>query len=166
MGDLPEDVSRDGIYVFDQGHVGFRLSRAPDVSDAPMSGPLGATASAYMPSRRQLELLALRDSVQEILLLTASRQSGPEHSTTHWCSLTLITNLVNLQWKRDALEKHTSGARARHCQRRQTTHRVHGKEADSAQAQSKQQQQRKPTCTIKWKRPVCMQKDRKVWSVA
>lgn len=65
MGDSPEAMSCDGIYVFDQDHVGFRLSRAPGLSDASEVRSGGEAASGHMPFSRVLELLALRDSVQE-----------------------------------------------------------------------------------------------------
>lgn len=66
MGDSPEDIACDGIYVFDQDHVGFRLSRVAELSDATdVRSTRAGAASAYMPFSRILELLALRDSVQE-----------------------------------------------------------------------------------------------------
>lgn len=67
MGDSPKDMACEGIYVFDQDHVGFRLSREPELTGATHSVCPGAAASAYMPFSRVLELLALRDSVQERL---------------------------------------------------------------------------------------------------
>lgn len=69
MGDSPEDMRCDGIYVFDQDHVRFRLSRASELSEPTdvQSTTAPASASAYMPFSRILEVLALRDSVQERL---------------------------------------------------------------------------------------------------
>ena len=68
MGDAPEDVACDGIYVFDQDCVGFRLSPVAELSDATDVRSTGAgPASAYMQFSHILELLALRDSVQERL---------------------------------------------------------------------------------------------------
>lgn len=67
IGDSPEDMACDGIYVFDQDHVGFRLSQASRLSDSTDTRSTGAAASAYMPFSQILELLALQDSVQERL---------------------------------------------------------------------------------------------------
>ncbi|KAJ8009908.1 hypothetical protein DPEC_G00069050 [Dallia pectoralis] len=161
MGDSPEDVSRDGIYVFDQGHVGFRLSRAPDVSDAPNVRTAGSSPDSQMrhtcPSRERWNCLHCGIAFRRDFANSVVR-AGPEHS---YDALVQFGNapITNLQWKRDTLEKHIA-ERATHAtvngdrllteymEKRQTRHR----------AQSKQQQPRKPTCTIKWKRPVCMQK--------
>ena len=68
MGDSPKDISFEGIYVFDNDHVGFRLSTIPESSGTTDVGSTrGEAASAYMPFSRVLELLALRDIVQERL---------------------------------------------------------------------------------------------------
>nr|BBA49237.1 hypothetical protein ORF64-like [Oryzias latipes] len=62
MGDSPEELSRDGIYVFDDDHVGFRLSaRGQRGSDSAQP-----VASAHVPFERIAELLAMRDRVCEI----------------------------------------------------------------------------------------------------
>ena len=69
-GDSIEDMACDGIYVFDQDRVGFRLSRDPRLSSdytGSAAAAAAAAASAYMPFSRIVELLALRDSVQERL---------------------------------------------------------------------------------------------------
>lgn len=58
MADAPRGLDEDGIYVFDRERVGFRLSRT--------TGPPGGTgASACVPFAQILELLAMRDGVQE-----------------------------------------------------------------------------------------------------
>lgn len=62
MGDSPEDLELDSIYVFDQDHVGFRWSQ-PSLGAPRDRTPAGT--SAYMPFARILELLALRDCVEE-----------------------------------------------------------------------------------------------------
>lgn len=64
MGDSPEEMDADGIYVFDQDHVGFRVSTGTPRTD---KGGSVSWASAYMPFSRVLELLALRDCIQERL---------------------------------------------------------------------------------------------------
>lgn len=65
MGDSPVDMDADGIYVFDQDHVGFRVSAAmPPRADGQHSA---AWASAYVPFSRVLELLTLRDRAKERL---------------------------------------------------------------------------------------------------
>lgn len=63
MGDSPEDLSDDGIYVFDDNHVGFRLSVAARGEGGPRTER--HVASAYVPFERILELLALRDHFHE-----------------------------------------------------------------------------------------------------
>lgn len=69
MGDTPKDMHCDGIYVFDKDSVGFRLSPASGSSDTGNTQRSGSererSASACMPFACILELLALRDSVQE-----------------------------------------------------------------------------------------------------
>lgn len=62
MGDSPQELERDGIYVFDQEHVGFKLSHA---NPCALEGRSSTWASAYMPFARVLELLALRDYLEE-----------------------------------------------------------------------------------------------------
>lgn len=62
MGDSPEELEHDGIYVFDQEHVGFRLSRPNQLE---LNGRSSPWVSAYMPFARVLELLALRDYFEE-----------------------------------------------------------------------------------------------------
>lgn len=65
MGDSPDGMDADGIYVFDQDHVGFRVSAArPPHTDGRSATPW---VSAYMPFSRVLELLALRDCAKERL---------------------------------------------------------------------------------------------------
>lgn len=59
MGDSPRPLDLDGIYVFDQDHVGFMCSRAGSESRA--------ACCYYVPFERVLELLAVRDRVQERL---------------------------------------------------------------------------------------------------
>lgn len=65
MGDSPAGMDADGIYVFDQDHVGFRVSAAmPPRTDGRSAAPWD---SAYMPFSRVLELLTLRDRAKERL---------------------------------------------------------------------------------------------------
>lgn len=66
MGDSPDEMDADGIYVFDQDHVGIRVSGG---TPAAAAGDRRSVpwASAYMPFSRILELLALRDCAKERL---------------------------------------------------------------------------------------------------
>lgn len=66
MGDSPDEMDADGIYVFDQDHVGIRVSGG---TPAAAAGDRRSVpwASAYMPFPRILELLALRDCAKERL---------------------------------------------------------------------------------------------------
>ncbi|KAJ7992811.1 hypothetical protein DPEC_G00265590 [Dallia pectoralis] len=145
------------------------LTKATSASDCPerqmsqmhpMSGPREPQPRHTCPSRERWNCLHCGIAFRRDFANSVVR-AGHEHSYDALVQFgnAPITNLVNLQWKRDALEKHIA-ERATHAtvngdrllteymEKRQTRHR----------AQSKQQQQRKPTCTIKWKRPVCMQK--------
>ena len=87
MGDSTDDITCDGIYVFDQDYIGFRLSQTPEFSITSTAAKAGASgtaaaaaaapaatagarataASAYMPFAQIMELLTLRDSAQERL---------------------------------------------------------------------------------------------------
>lgn len=66
MGDSPAGMDVDGIYVFDQDYVGFRVSATTMPSHA-ASRSAAPWVSAYMPFSRVLELLALRDCAKERL---------------------------------------------------------------------------------------------------
>lgn len=72
MGDSPEEFTCDGIYVFDQDYVGFKLSsglqRGSDGSNTGTSGNSTAPdqqSSAYLPFSQILELLAMRDITKD-----------------------------------------------------------------------------------------------------
>lgn len=70
-----------------------------------------------------------------------------------------ITSMVNMQWKREALEKHNA--------ERLTCSPVNREKLLSEYVAGRQSRQnvdsrpkRKSKATIKWKRPLCMQKEK------
>lgn len=100
MGDSSEDMSRDCIFVFDQDHVGFRLSREYGLPDTTARSP-GHTQG--IPGRTchshefwnclHCEIAFKGDFVDRVI------RSGGEHSydTLVQFGNAPITSIVNLQ---------------------------------------------------------------------
>ncbi|TKS65619.1 Flap endonuclease 1 [Collichthys lucidus] len=128
MGDSPEDMASDGIYVFDGNHVGFRLSQAPILSDK-------------------------RDFVDRVI------RAGPEESYDALVQFGYapITGVVNLQWKREALEKYNA-ERLKHSSA--TFEKLLKEYTEKRQSDQKAHSKQKPRSkgSIEWKVPICMQK--------
>jgi hypothetical protein len=89
-------------------------------------------------------------------------RSGPEHSYDALVQFgdAPITSIVNLQWKREALEKHNS-ERAKYSADNHETLLCDYMEKRQSRQAVRPRQQRRSNATMKWKRPVCMQTNKK-----
>ena len=92
-------------------------------------------------------------------------RAGPEHSYDALVQFgdAPITSIVNLQWKREALEKYSSERSKCSADKYETLLCDYMAKRQSRQSRQavRPKQQRKSNATITWKRPVCMQKKKK-----
>lgn len=95
-------------------------------------------------------------------------RAGPEHSYDALVQFgdAPITNIVNLQWKREALEKYNSERSRCSADKYETllsdyTATRQGRQSRQSRQAVRPKQQPKSNATMTWKRPVCMQKKKK-----
>ncbi|KAK2813469.1 hypothetical protein Q5P01_000838 [Channa striata] len=148
---LARGVDRGGI-VFDQGAVGFRLSR-PARRRRRRSG--AEEARARRPAcLARVAGCSLRISFMRDREIGSLERTGELFGALVQFGNAPITAMVNLQWKREVLEKHVAAGAAERNRAEGNSELRPGQSTDSARSREPRPK------GVRWKRPLCTRKKR------